>query len=66
MNTYCRGYLKKFKEAYFVMLHYEDGINKENMNFEELYRYYSTLHRGRNGVVAVGSSKLLELRPERF
>ncbi|CAK9020889.1 unnamed protein product [Durusdinium trenchii] len=43
LNTYCRGYLKKFKEAYFVMLHYEDGINKENMNFEELYRYYSTL-----------------------
>ena len=43
LNSYCQGYLKKFKQAYFVMLHFQDGVNKERMSFEELHGYYSTL-----------------------
>ena len=43
LNSYCQGYLKKFKQPYFVQLHFQDGVNKEKMKFEELRGYYSTL-----------------------
>lgn len=43
MNNYCRGYLQKFKNAYFLMLHYEEGKKRDEMNFEDLQEYYSTL-----------------------
>ena len=43
LNEYCTGYQRKFDQVRFVMLHFKDGIDKENMNFHELSTYYRSL-----------------------
>ena len=43
LNCYCQGYLGKYQQVRFVMLHYADGFVKEGKTFEELARYYKSL-----------------------
>ena len=43
MNEYCEGYFEKFTEVYFLMLHYRDDINKDEMCFADLQSFYSDL-----------------------
>lgn len=46
LNSYCAGYLDKFKRVHFVMLHFEEGIDKDSMGFDERRRYDRALIPG--------------------
>ena len=45
LNDYISGYFRKFgrNKVFFLMLHYKDGINKDEMVFAELQEFYSSL-----------------------
>ena len=43
LNAYIKGQRGKFPNARFVMLHYEDSIDKEGMSSGELEQYYQRL-----------------------
>ena len=45
VNSYARGQRSKFPHVRFVMLHYQDGIDKESMSVEDLEDYIQQLPR---------------------
>ncbi|CAK9055338.1 unnamed protein product [Durusdinium trenchii] len=63
LNSYCAGYLDKFKRVHFVMLHFEEGIDKDSMGFDERRRYDRALIPGEQKKINERIEHLQEKEP---